>query len=260
MPISCVRWKTPWVTTPQRPMAAPPTAARRRRTRRRRSAAAGVASTRGGDPSSSSRTPTGRGSTLTPGGQDRERRPLWIGRRPRHDRHGAREPLRVGEDRPRCAAPRRAPAPSRRWRHRRPTGGPRRRAAGRGGRPHPVLPETPGHRLADDDHGLRVRPVGVAEVAAADDLDAGCLEESGCVSGRSASLKWRPRTISMRAPSENPESNLGPVCDESAVTARRLEAGDVEIARAGAEGVQVQAADGADRVDAGQRAEAVKQG
>ena len=37
------------------------------------------------------------GVDLAAGGQERERRALRVGRRPRHDRHGVREPLRVGE-------------------------------------------------------------------------------------------------------------------------------------------------------------------
>ena len=96
-----------------------------------------------------------------------------------------------------------------------------------------VGPAGPGHGLADDDHGLGVRAVGVVEVAPAEDLDAYHLEE----------LRLDRR----------------PVCDEGAVVCRRLEPVDVELARARAERVQVQVADGADRLDAGERPEAIQQ-
>ena len=174
------------------------------------------------------------GVHLAPGAQERERRPLRVGRRPRHDRQGAREPLRVGEvDQ---VARRLAESPHLRvggHADDQPGGivvvGPADQAADRVA----VLPEAPGHRLADDDDGLRVRPVGVAEVAAADDLDARRLEEPGV--------------------------DLGPVRDEGAAVARRLEARHVEVARPGAQRIQVQAADRPDRRDAGQLAEAVEQ-
>ena len=89
-----------------------------------------------------------------------------------------------------------------------------------------MLPSTRGR-------GLGVRAVGVVEVAPAEDLDAYHLEE----------LRLDRR----------------PVCDEGAVVCRRLEPVDVELARARAERVQVQVADGADRLDAGERAEAIQQ-
>ena len=96
-----------------------------------------------------------------------------------------------------------------------------------------VGPAAPGHGLADDDHGLGVRAVGVFEVAPAEDLDAYHLEELRIDRGR--------------------------VCDEGAVVCRRLEPVDVELGRARAERVQVQVADGADRLDAGERPEAIQQ-
>ena len=86
---------------------------------------------------------------------------------------------------------------------------------------------------ADDDHGLGVRAVGVFEVAPAEDLDAYHLEEL--------------------------RLDRGPVCDEGAVVCRRLEPVDVELARARAERVQVQVADGADRLYPGERPEAIQQ-
>ena len=49
-----------------------------------------------------------------------------------------------------------------------------------------VRPEARGHRLADDDDGLRFRPVGVVEVALAEDLDARGFEEPGSTPARSA--------------------------------------------------------------------------
>ena len=76
------------------------------------------------------------------------------------------------------------------------------------------------------------------------------------VSSRSASLKLQPRTIAMPAASKK---DFGPVRDEGAVVGRRLEPVDVEVARALAEQVQVQVADGAYRLDAGERAEAIEE-
>ena len=82
---------------------------------------------------------------------------------------------------------------------------------------------------------------------------------TGRVSGRSASLKLRPRTISMPAASKNPRLDLDPVRDEGAVVGRRLEPVDVEVDGSLAERVQVQVADGSDRLDAGERPEAIQQ-
>ena len=81
----------------------------------------------------------------------------------------------------------------------------------------------------------------------------------GRVSGRSAALKLRPRTISMPAASKNP----GLTSVRSAMKAPWSAGGskpvDVEVDRALAERVQVQVADGADRLDAGERPEAIQE-
>ena len=94
-------------------------------------------------------------------------------------------------------------------------------------------PEAPCHRFTDNDHGPGVRPVGGVEVGAPDDIDTCRLEA--------------------------PRLDLDPVRDEGAVVGRRLERVDVEVARALAERVQVQVDDGVDRLDAGERPEAIQE-
>ena len=84
---------------------------------------------------------------------------------------------------------------------------------------------------------------------------------TGRVSGRSASLKLRPRTISMPAAAKNPGSTSTRSAMKASVVGRRASKPvDVEVDGSLAERVQVQVADGADRLDAGERPKSDREG
>ena len=126
-----------------------------------------------------------------------------------------------------------------------------------------VSPATPttsqGGRLGSSSSRRRTRRPTASPFSQKRRAIASLTMTTGCVSGRSASLKLPPRTISMPTAPKNPGATSARSAMKAPWSGRRLEAGDVEVARAGAEGIQVQAADGADRVDAGQLTEAVEQ-
>ena len=77
--------------------------------------------------------------------------------------------------------------------------------------------------------------------------------------GSSSRRRTSRPTASPSVQQQNSGLDRRPVCDEGAVVCRRLEPVDIELGRARAERVQVQVADGADRLDAGERPEAIQQ-